>query len=150
MQMCYSLTMSYYFFGHQAATAISQEEQTGLLTGLGDFIHCQAPYALTMPAAQYEDYYRHFDDSHRRISADIGGSLKGEQKIGNLKGFEDIVDIGILGYIVLYSLTLYNVSEETLHFWQTPDKDIKTIKKVKHLIFYVFFLQKSYLDHEVS
>ena len=40
------------------------------------------------------------------------------------------VDIGILGYIVLYSLTLYNVSDETLQDWKTPEKDIKTVKKV--------------------
>ena len=42
----------------------------------------------------------------------------------------NFVDIGILGYIVLYSLTLYNVSDEILQDWQTPEKDIKTIKKV--------------------
>ena len=49
----------------------------------------------------------------------------------------NFVDIGILGYIVLYGLTLYNVSDETLHYWQTPDKDIKTIKKVKILCIFI-------------
>ena len=92
MQMCYSLTMSYYFFGHQAHTAISQEEQTGILTGLGDFIHSHAPYALSMPPARYEDYYMspwatntHFEECHRKISEDIGSSLRGENKIENRK-----------------------------------------------------------------
>ena len=39
-------------------------------------------------------------------------------------------DVGILGYIVLYSLNLYNVSDETLQDWNTPDKDITIIKNV--------------------
>ena len=39
--------------------------------------------------------------------------------------------MGILGYIVIYSLTLYNVSEEKLKDWNTPDKDIKIINNVK-------------------
>lgn len=41
------------------------------------------------------------------------------------------VDVGVLGYILLYSLTLYNVSDETLADWKTPDKDRKQIKQVK-------------------
>ena len=85
MQMCYSLTMSYYFFGHNSTTAIDQEEQTGILTGLGDFIRANAPYALSMPPAFYEDYYRspwattvEFEELHRKISKEIGVSLKGD------------------------------------------------------------------------
>ena len=58
MQSCYSLTMSYYFFGHSSDTAVGQEEQTGILTGLGDFIRASAPMALAMPPAIYDDYYR--------------------------------------------------------------------------------------------
>ena len=60
----------------------------------------------------------------------------------------NFVDIGILGYIVLYSLTLYNVSDEILQDWQTPEKDIKTIKKVFNIqkfIIYIFLC----LDHKV-
>ena len=41
------------------------------------------------------------------------------------------VDVGVLGYILLYSLTLYNVSDETLADWRTPDKDRKQLKQVK-------------------
>ena len=85
MQMCYSLTMSYYFFGHEATTAVGQEEQTGILTGLCDFIRANAPYALSMPPAIYEDYYispwattTQLEDSHKSISKDIGNSLKGQ------------------------------------------------------------------------
>ena len=80
--------MSYYFFGHQAHTAISQEEQTGILTGLWDFIYSQAPYVLSMPPARYEEYYvspwatnSHFEVCHRNISEDIGSSLRGKNKL---------------------------------------------------------------------
>ena len=78
MQMCYAITMSYYFFGHNATTAVGQEEQTGILTGLGDFIRGQAPVALSMPPAVYEDYYRspwatstQFEDRHKKISTEM-------------------------------------------------------------------------------
>ena len=84
MQMCYAITMSYYFFGHNATTAVGQEEQTGILTGLGDFIRGQAPVALSMPPAVYEDYYRspwatstQFEDRHKKISTEIGLSFRG-------------------------------------------------------------------------
>ena len=40
-------------------------------------------------------------------------------------------DVGVLGYILLYSLTLYNVSDETLMGWKTIERDRKKIKNVK-------------------
>ena len=87
-QMCYSLTMSYFFFGHRATTAVGQEEETGILTGLGEFIRSQAPAALGMPPAVYEDYYSspwatnlQLEHRHREISAEIGLSLRGELSI---------------------------------------------------------------------
>lgn len=86
--MCYSLTMSYYFFGHGATTAVGQEEETGILTGLGEFIRSHAPGALAMPPAVYEDYYSspwastlQLEHRHREISAEIGLSLRGELSI---------------------------------------------------------------------
>ena len=140
MQMCYVLTMSYYFFGHQATTAVGQEEQTGIVTGLGDFIRSSAPVALSMPPALYEDYYRspwatstHFEQRHQNISEDIGHSLRGEISDDSRSGEVEYLylDIGILGYIVMYSLTLYNVSDEAFQQWKTPDKDIAAIKNVR-------------------
>jgi len=47
--MCYSLNTAYYFFGHEARTALGQEEETGLVTGLGKYILEYAPYAASMP-----------------------------------------------------------------------------------------------------
>ena len=42
-----------------------------------------------------------------------------------------LVDLGVSGYILLYCLNLYNVSDETLKRWNTPKKDIATVKKVQ-------------------
>ena len=41
------------------------------------------------------------------------------------------VDVGVLGYILLYSLTLYNVSDETLTSWNAVETDRKKIKNVR-------------------
>ena len=46
-----------YFYGHNASTSIEQEEQTGLFTGLGDYIMANCPAAKDMPPALYEMYY---------------------------------------------------------------------------------------------
>ena len=102
MQSCYSLTMSYYFFGHSSTTVVgqvspmssllsghyllSQEEETGILTGLADYVRSVAPHALLMPSDQYEHYYKppwatspDLEQKHRDISQDIGVSLKGNR-----------------------------------------------------------------------
>ena len=60
------------------------------------------------------------------------------------------LDVGVLGYIVMYSLTLYNVSDETLHHWNTPDKDIAAIKNVEirpclSLVFTLFSRSENFL-----
>ena len=62
----------------------TQEEETGFITGLGDYIRANAPYASDMGPARYDDYYkapwatsRDFEDRHRRICAEVGASLKG-------------------------------------------------------------------------
>ena len=61
-----------------------QEEETGFITGLGDYIRANAPYARDMGPARYDDYYkapwatsREFEERHKRISAEVGASLKG-------------------------------------------------------------------------
>ena len=40
-------------------------------------------------------------------------------------------DVGILGYIILYGITLYNISDEDLLKAKIPEKDILVIKKVR-------------------
>ena len=85
-QMCFSLNNAYYFFGHTGSTSIEQEEQTGIITGLGDFIKANAPYAIDLKSAQYEDYYRapwaktpEFEERHHNLMKEIGTSLRGKQ-----------------------------------------------------------------------
>ena len=103
MQSCYSLTMSYYFFGHTSTTVVGQvgvmaspscpsiisylfskEEETGILTGLADFVRREAPQALLMPCDEYDHYYKppwatspDLEQKHRDVSQEIGISLKG-------------------------------------------------------------------------
>ena len=40
-------------------------------------------------------------------------------------------DVGILGYIILYGITLYNISDEDLLKEKIPEKDILVIKWVR-------------------
>ena len=39
------------------------------------------------------------------------------------------IDLGILGYIILYGVTLYDISDEEL--LQLPKKDVLVIRRVK-------------------
>ena len=39
-------------------------------------------------------------------------------------------ELGYIGYLLLYALTLYNVDEEKLLKWELPERDIKTIRLV--------------------
>ena len=63
---------------------VGQEEETGILTGLADYVRAQAPHALGMPSDDYDHYYkppwatsRDLEQKHRDISQEIGISLKG-------------------------------------------------------------------------
>ena len=65
---------------------LSQEEETGILTGLADYVRSVAPHALLMPSDQYDHYYKppwatspDLEQKHRDISQDIGVSLKGNR-----------------------------------------------------------------------
>ena len=80
-----------YFFTIRCFATLFQEEQTGFVTGLGDYIRSQAPYALDMGVATYGDYFktpwatsREFEDKHREISFETGHSLKGKQNYQTL------------------------------------------------------------------
>ena len=64
----------------------SKEKQTGLMTGLGDYIQHHAPYASGMGCAEYDDYYKppwatspHMEQRHRQLSAQIGTAVKGDR-----------------------------------------------------------------------
>ena len=62
-----------------------QESMTGLVTGVEDFIRANAPVALNMPPASYDQYFvgpwateREHEDKHRQLTKSIGESLKGK------------------------------------------------------------------------
>ena len=99
---------------------------------------------------------RALEQKHRDISQEIGISLKGKRghSIRLAKSLDFVqtsseiifwetsktkvdnifvlLDVGVLAYILLYSLTLYNVSDETLGDWKTVDRDRKKIKNVRN------------------
>ena len=84
--ICAMLNLALYFFGHTGVTAIEQEAQSGLITGVGDYIFNHAPQAVSMPAATYDDLFggpwannRDLEATHRSLSKNIGESLKGKQ-----------------------------------------------------------------------
>ena len=84
MPTCFSLNSAYYFFGHNSSTSIGQEEETGIITGLADYLRVNAPYALHLPSGRYEDFYgapwattREFEEKHRELFNEIGSSIRG-------------------------------------------------------------------------
>ena len=83
--ICSMLNLALYFFGHQGTTAIQQEEQSGLVTGLGDYIHKYAPLAVNMPPATYDHLFvgpwtcnGELEVTHKSLSKNIGESLRGD------------------------------------------------------------------------
>ena len=40
------------------------------------------------------------------------------------------LELGYIGYILLYALTLYNIDEEKFLRWELPEKDIRIIRLV--------------------
>ena len=55
-----------------------------------------------------------FEDQHQELMTRIGSSIK---------------ELGYLGYILLYGITLYRVDERTLASWNIPDRDKNTIRQ---------------------
>ena len=41
-----------------------------------------------------------------------------------------------MGYVILYGLTLFNISPEELIISEIPEKDIAVIKRVRIVLFY--------------
>ena len=98
-QLCFALNIANYFFGHNATTFIEQvsrtrktlhsdfflfqESMTGLVSGMEDFILANAPMAINMPPASYDDYFagpwatdREQEAKHRELTKSIGQSLR--------------------------------------------------------------------------
>ena len=48
------------------------------------------------------------------------------------------IDVGILGYIILYGLTLFNISPEELLQSEVPEKDIVVIRRVRIGLWWIF------------
>ena len=60
---------------------------TGLVSGVEDFILANAPVAINMPPASYDEYFagpwatdRDHEAKHRELTKSIGQSLKGRSR----------------------------------------------------------------------
>eukprot|EP00092_Neocalanus_flemingeri_P012947 GFUD01013946.1.p1 GENE.GFUD01013946.1~~GFUD01013946.1.p1 ORF type:complete len:796 (+),score=184.42 GFUD01013946.1:66-2453(+) len=138
-QLCFALNISNYFFGHNAKTAIEQEEMTGLVTGLGDYIRANAPVAVNMPLAAYDEYFagpwgtdRELEAKHRELTKSIGESIR---------------DLNFSAYLLLYGVTLYNINQEAMNEMEIQQKDVEIIKKAQN---YLDILYKRYTKHLVG
>ena len=65
-----------------------KEARTGLVSGVEDFIRANAPVAVNMPPASYDDFFvgpwateREHEDKHRALTKSIGTSLQGRSDI---------------------------------------------------------------------
>ena len=61
-----------------------QESTTGLVSGVEEFIRANAPVAVNMPPASYDEYFagpwateREHEAKHRELTKSIGESLRG-------------------------------------------------------------------------
>lgn len=99
IQMCFLLSGALFLFGHRARTAVEQEQQTGLVSGLARFILAHNPSAMDMPATTYEvtteleliqtvkyvqDCFptpwstcRETEHRHKQLLQDVGETLRG-------------------------------------------------------------------------
>ena len=100
IQMCFLLSGALFLFGHRARTAVEQEEQTGLVSGLARFILANNPSVMDMPATTYEvttelelfqtvkyvqDCFptpwstcRETEHRHKQLLQDMGETLRGK------------------------------------------------------------------------
>ena len=68
-----------------------KEEKTGLVSGVGDFIKANAPGAVNMPPAAYDEFFagpwatdREYEAKHRELTKSIGESIRG--KLAYIRG----------------------------------------------------------------
>eukprot|EP00092_Neocalanus_flemingeri_P077197 GFUD01095831.1.p1 GENE.GFUD01095831.1~~GFUD01095831.1.p1 ORF type:complete len:155 (+),score=37.31 GFUD01095831.1:40-465(+) len=92
-----------------------------------------------MPLAAYDDYFagpwataREHEARHRELTKSIGDSIK---------------DLDFSAYLLLYGITLYNITQQTLLEMNIPEKDIQVIKKAQN---YLDLLYKRYTKHLVG
>ena len=117
-----------------------------------DFIGANAPVALNIPPATYDQYFvgpwateRVYEAKHRQS---IGESLR--DKIWHCLALDEEVSYCILTleldfscYLLLYGPTLYNISQEAMSQMEVPEKDREVIAKGRYLK-KVFYTNKSF------
>merc|ERR1719481_1310488 len=107
MLTCFSVNLAFFFFGHDAKTAVDQEEQTGLRTGLKEYLMEHYPEAVgVVPAVHYDQYFagpwatsNEAEAKHRQLMLSVGSSMKGMDNSC---------------YLLLYGIALFNLTPEAM------------------------------------
>jgi len=139
-QICFSLNVAVYFFGHQATTAVQQDMETGLDTGMGDFLRAHHPDLIdTLPPVAYDDIFivpwatsRHVEKKHRDLLESVGKTLKG---------------LDFNGYLLLYGICLYTLDAATLAAMDVPLHDAETLQNAQS---YFTVMYRRFLKHMVG
>ena len=70
------------------------------------------------------------------LTKSIGDSLKGEiwQCLALLASCISTLELDFSSYLLLYGITLYNISQEKMAEMEVPERDREVITKVRYLI----------------
>jgi len=114
--------------------------ETGLDTGMGDFLRAHHPDLIdTLPPVAYDDIFivpwatsRHVEKKHRDLLESVGKTLKG---------------LDFNGYLLLYGICLYTLDAATLAAMDVPLHDAETLQNAQS---YFTVMYRRFLKHMVG
>lgn len=139
-EVCFSLNIALFFFGHRAVTAVQQEEMTGLETGLKEYLMVHNPDLMeTLPPTRYDEVFivpwatsRDVEVTHRELMQSVGATIRG---------------LDHHGYLLLYGLCLYSIEPDALAAMDLPKQDREVLQKA---VSYFSVMYRRYLKHMVG
>ena len=113
-----------------------QDMETGLDTGMGDYLRAHHPDLIdTLPPVAYDDIFivpwatsRHVEKKHRDLLESVGKTLKGKSKAKRFVDHSAGLDFN--GYLLLYGICLYTLDAATLAAMDVPLHDAETLQNV--------------------
>jgi len=138
--ICYSLNVALWFFGHNATTAMGQEDSTGMDTGMKDYLTVNHPDLLDKLTPNYYDEIfvvpwatnREVEETHKDLLQSVGKTLKA---------------LDFNGYLLLYGICLYTIDSQTLSSMNVPQHDEEVIRKAEA---YFSLMYRRYLKQMVG
>lgn len=138
--ICYSLNVALWFFGHNATTAVGQEDLTGMDTGMKDYLTLNHPDLLDKLTPNYYDEIfvvpwatnREVEETHKDLLQSVGKTLRA---------------LDFNGYLLLYGICLYTIDPQTLCSLNVPPQDEEVLKKAEA---YFSLMYRRYLKQMVG